>query len=205
MAKTNKSAGGVGESKQFNAPVGSFEDRPEMQVDGQSIPPHLRHALPSRYSDEGMEEFESRPKAFSETLADAFDKQLHRRADFLRTEMEPWEAPDARKELANAHTPAGHVPRFLSDNVVNQHGLRGWKPVKTENGDSVKLGNMTLASMPKEVVARRKKAMAGRTADAIGQIYQDQVEQIAKDAHLAGIRVATNSEVGFARQSGELG
>jgi hypothetical protein len=206
LPKTNKSAGGIGHSKQFNAPVGSFEDLPEFRVAGVPLSDHpMKHAIPARFTDEGMAAHDEKPKAFTQVLSDSFDKKLHQRKDFLKTEMEPWEAPDARKELADQHLPAGHVGRFLSDTVVTQHGMRGWKPVITADGSTVKLGNMTLGSMPKDVAERRNKAMQRRSKDAIDTIYNHQVEQLTKDTRDAGMRMA-DGEDGFVRtQESTLG
>jgi hypothetical protein len=170
---------GVGPSKQFG--VGRDEELPAQHVGGRPVGGgQLDHLLGSTYTDEGVAEKAARPKARSSVVRDEFEKRIDARRDFKLTEAEPWMAPDPMGEMAAAHCPPGHKPRFLSSAKVQREGLRGWKPVIGENGDPVRLGNMTLASMPIEKAEARNAFYRGKDAEKISTIYQNQVEQISQ-------------------------
>lgn len=200
--KTNKSAGGIGPSRTFAAPAGTFAQQPEFTIEGVPVSnsPHA-HAIPSHYSDEAIAERAARPHAVTSVTRDAFDKKILERADFRTHEAEPWLAPDPMKELIAEHCPSGHVPRFLSEKKVAQDGFRGWQPVISDTGDPIRLGNMALASMPKDMAERRNKYYRKLDADKISDIHEQTREQGGRLAHANGMRVAAGS-TGFQRQMG---
>lgn len=182
---------GVGQSKQFG--TGPFEDVERGHVDGRPVGSgSLDHLLASAYTDEGLAEKDARPKAKSSVVRDAFDKVIQERRDFRVESNEPWMAPDPMGQLVDEYCPEGHRPRFLSDAKVAKEGRRGWQPVISESGEPVKLGNMTLASMPIERAQKRNAFYAGKDAERIQHIYDTQREQI----HQSGLRTVDTSQRG---------
>jgi hypothetical protein len=201
VAKANKSAGGIGESKQFGA-GDQFETPPAAHVNGREVGlGPLDHLLAGTLSDEAIAEREKLPKARVQVLREPLDKAFEERRDFRENESEPWMAPDPMGDIAKEHCPVGHKPRFLSDNTVTRRGMRGWKPVIGTDGQPVKVGNMTLASMPIERAEKRNEFYRRKGDEKLAEIYNTQVEQISR----TGLKVTTNTRgnIGLQRSQGD--
>ena len=200
MAKKIQSAGGIGESKQFGA-GDQFEAPPVAHVNGREVGAGpLDHLLAGTLSDEAIAERDKLPKARVQVLREPLDKAFQERRDFREFESEPWMAPDPMGDVAKEHCPVGHKPRFLSDSTVTRRGMRGWKPVIGSDGQPVKVGNMTLASMPADRAARRNEFYRRKGDDKIEEIYNTQVEQISQ----SGLKATTNNRgnIGLERSHG---
>ncbi len=167
-------------------------------VGGKPIDPAFEHAIPHRYTDEGVEEYNNRPNVDKngprvEFVADEFDKKIQQRMDA----MEPWQAPDPMQELAEAHVEPGFRARFLSDRVVQRSGTRGWEVVKNEKGDPVRLATMVLAKMPEQRAKQRnvyyQEQAREQARDAI-EHYQEEQERLIRDEKAAGVAVLKSNE-----------
>lgn len=192
---------GVGESKQFGA-TGEKEAKPQRHVNGVPVDQTpMGHLLASTYSDEELAERAKLPKARTSVVADEFDRSVLKQYEDSQFSAEPWMETNPMNAIAKKFVPEGHTGRFLGERKVAVDGLRGWQPVKTTNGDPVKLGNMTLASMPIETAERRNNFFRKMDADKISQIRDGATEQAAQLAHAKGMRVAPG-EAGFRRAVG---
>jgi hypothetical protein len=153
------------------------------------------HAIPYAITDQAIEERNARPNVRPPSGirlgADPVEKAIQERRDGLEAGMETWEAADPFRETAERHVQAGHRPRLLSPAKVEKEGLRGWKPVVSENGDPVKVGNMILASMPEQRAEARERHYAGKTRVAVQKVHDKYREE-----HKAGM-----SELGGSRAS----
>ncbi len=156
-------------------PIAGEEFGPEEQmltVNGQPIPEHLRIAIPYANTDQGIAEANAtrnrtatkvsvtprNPNARIKPQATEFEKQLAERRDFRLNSTEPWEAPNAMAELAEQHVGPGMRPHFVSQSKVTRDGLRGWNPVRDEDGNLVTLGaSLVLAEMPEEKAQKRNQ------------------------------------------------
>jgi hypothetical protein len=118
-----------------------------------------------------------------EVLAGPFEKSIqHKKDDILERGMETWEAADPMREVTDQHSRPGFRNRFLSDKAVKDRGMRGWQPVRGENGDPVKLGGMTLAEMPESKARARAAHFKDANDRRMQQIEADYLEGGGKTA-----------------------
>lgn len=161
-AREKISAQGVGESRTFAAPEGTFEESPilNMHVGGvlvRDMPISAQGRILHQQTDEGIAAANEGKSDIRVSVGDPLKKQLARKKDeVLNVGMETWEASDPMKEVIAQHGRPGFRNRFLSDATVKNKGLRGWQPVIVD-GEPVKLGGMTLGEMP-EGKARARNA-----------------------------------------------
>jgi hypothetical protein len=156
---------GIGESKVFRDPNAPEEDNPllDCHINGQKIrdlgfTPLQLSAMSWHITDEGIAaNNEGKQEVRASVTRDPLQKSMDkRRDDVLERGMETWEAEDAMRDQVKEHVRPGFKARYLSDATVQKRGMRGWKPV-IEDGQPVKLGNMTLAEMPIEKAEARNR------------------------------------------------
>lgn len=175
---------GVGESRVFLAPEGSFSDDPDnprhpdnCTVNGNPIPVEVRHLLSFRHTDQGIaeaaEEAASKPHAHTRVIRDEFHNRINRRGGDLDRGMAE-EAHDPMKELVNLHVPDGMRPLYMSQAQITKEGTtRGYKICMDENGDPVKLGTLVLGYIPEETAARIQRGFERKSEEAQREIYGD--------------------------------
>jgi len=180
-------AQGIGESKIFAAPEGTFPDNPvlDCRVGGvrvRDLPLEAQGRILYQQTDEGFAERNAgKVESAARVTAGPFDKAVEERRDFRANEMEPWMAKDPMKELIDAHIGPGMKGKFLSPSKCERDGTRGFKPVLV-NGEPVKLGNMPLAEMPIELVERRNRTYRAKDAAALQQITEQFVTNQEREA-----------------------
>lgn len=178
---------GVGESKVFaaeDAPQSSYLE--DLHIDGKRIGDHFTPEqivmLRYEFTDEGIaERNEGRAEAAARVVSGEFDKALEHRGDMLEAGMEPWQAPDPLRELADVHVPPGMKPKFLSKRVMDKVGKRGYEIVKV-NGEPVSCGNMILGMMPEYKARQRNAHYAQESRDAIKESQERAREEQARSA-----------------------
>lgn len=147
----------------------------------ESLPQEVWHLLTREHTDEGIaERNEGKIKPgdplYGLRVGDGpLEKSIAERRDFRREQMEPWEAPDPMRVLADAHVGAGFRPRFLSQERLEKEGNfgRGFEVVRNENGDPVKLGTLVLARIPEELAERRDDAVRSRGKAQLREVYSE--------------------------------
>jgi hypothetical protein len=165
---------------------------------GKPIDERFAHLIPEQLTDEAIAERNLKPARVSKiakiTRDADFDMQLARLEDELENGTDPFrEAADE----ARAVNP-GHSFRFLSDRVVKARGLRGFEPVKTTDGDDVKVGGMTLGSMPAEVADvrnERYRRMAALGLDQAEENLAERQERMISAANASGLRPLRGGDV----------
>jgi len=180
---------GVGESKPF---IASEEDRERLNPDIERIKdchvngirigdlPEEQQAmvlaiLPYERTDEGIAEAQAGKSQVRVSVTDdELSKSFRRRAEFRATELEPWEAPDPMKELAEAYVRPGFKAKFLSPSVCDVAGTRGYEIVRNEKGDPVRLGRLMLAEMPEEKAERRNRHYQEMANSRLQEVYNPQ-------------------------------
>jgi hypothetical protein len=170
---------GVGDSKIFAAPDGTFEplrDWSTLTVNGEPIPENLWATLPYRFTDQGYEELNGGPKVRAQVVAGPKEKGLERMRDF-RMAAPPEDCDlqaDPMKELVNTHIPPGMHGRFLSARRVGKegNGTRGYEIVRNEKGEPVKYGSMILGQIPQEIADSRGQRNVKRSRDQEQAIRQ---------------------------------
>jgi hypothetical protein len=71
--------------------------------------------------------------------------------------------------------------------VVKEKGLRGWRPKIGPNGDPIKVGNLTLATMPESRAQKRDafyRDLRESKAKAIQETFQEQQDRLE---HAVGV------------------
>jgi hypothetical protein len=187
MAKTNKSAGGIGESKMFNAPDAEPDPILACHINGVLISelglePHILAVLNRQLTDEGIEEKNARPEVRESsgiTLgADPFTKSLEqKRDDVIERDMFSYDARDPFREVADKHAVPGMRPKFMSAQKIKDGGNRDYEVVKGENGDPVKVKGMVLGHIPEERAQARNRHFqkkGNQFLEAIGEKYKQE-------------------------------
>jgi hypothetical protein len=173
MAATKKiMSRGVGSSKLHRDPNAPdpYRHLRGLHVGGvkiETLPEEMVAQLSIYHTDEDIEQ-RNRGKTHSEiemlpipglrapVTATDFERQVEERRDFRKNQVEPWEAPDVMKQLADEHVPKGMAPKFLSPMQIDKRGPRGYEIVKDSKGEPIKVGRMMLGQMP-EVKARARR------------------------------------------------
>ncbi len=152
--------------------------------------PMAGHGLAHNNTDEGRDKQTAAAKekgTYSESIVSVgdgpYEKMIQKGNDIPEGKSdsaEPWEMVNPQQELADKHVPEGHRPHFLSERVVDRKGTRGWQPCIGENGDPVKLGGMTLASMPIEKAEKRNKHFRDIGNAAVAEVKDQVAETLAR-------------------------
>lgn len=191
MAKTNKSAGGIGESKVFCAPEGSLGETAidrilachisGVLIADLNLGPQVLSALDYWATDEGVAEKNARPGVREpsgiELGKDGFAKALDERRDDVKLRDRPlYESRDPLKEVADKFVPKGMRAKFLSGQKVREGGGTGdhevvtYPPGHPQHGDPVKVRGLVLAQMPEEMAEARAAFYRGRGGQMLRQI-----------------------------------
>jgi len=177
-------AGGVGESRVFRNPdaLDPYERLRQCHMGGKLISEHFTDDQIALFSyhitDEGIAERNAGKSDLRASVTkDPLAKAMEQRTDDVKVRgMETWEAKDPMKELVDQHIQPGMKARFLSDSVVSKKGMRGFEPVRDEEGKLVKLGGMTLAQMPIEKAAARNRHFQELGNQRLAQVQQEYVK-----------------------------
>lgn len=178
---------GVGDSKIFAAPEGSFPAGEQLTVNGKPIPAEFAHAVPFANTDQGrklMAEggvIADQEGSRVQVTAAAEDKARVGRARGDRSapkidprikglqfdqaiaarrsdNLQPWQTPDPMADLTDEHLPDGFKARFLSDKVIKRRGMRGFQPVIDEKtGQPVRMADMIMGAMPADMASQRNE------------------------------------------------
>jgi len=185
---------GVGESQPFVAPEGVFPENAILDCHvGGVLVRELRQDMQDKIlyaqTDEGIaERNEGRSEVHARVTSDPLDKAIQKRQDDqLERGMEPWEASDPMREVADAHVGPGMRPKFLSELRNKEHGTRGWEVVKDEHGDPVKLGTMVLGQMPEDRALARNEHFRNKSRTAVAQVEQQFCETQEQAKREAGV------------------
>lgn len=189
MAKKIQSAGGIGESKMFCAPLPEGEmtgvDRiQKCHINGVLIgelklDPQVLGALDYWQTDEGVKERNDRPgpKASADITvgAEGFDKALMQRRDDVRDrDMDLYEARDPFKEVADRYTSQGFRPKMLSAAKIKQgggdHEIVKYPAGHPQAGDPVMAKGMVLGQMPTARAEARNKHYRRHAQDMLAQV-----------------------------------
>lgn len=158
-------------------------------------------AIPYANTDQGIEERLARPHAVSSMGRSERPRPVHEGGDFGKTldarvaagmDLEAWDAPDPYKEAIDAHCPPGFRAKFLSDAVVRNRGMRGWKYHKP-GGDHITVAGMKMGIMPEERAIARNKHFQSAGAEALKQTQEQhdtELERFQRDQGVPGPRRA---------------
>ncbi|NWG75088.1 MAG: hypothetical protein HXY24_10860 [Rubrivivax sp.] len=174
---------------------------PRRTVQGKPIPEHLEHAIPHRYTDDGIEEENAKPhkKGSGVRVKDRFEMAIEAREAAAQGLIEPWSTPDPLQEAVNkvADKRPDMTYRALSDNVVRRRGMRGWEPAKDERGETIRMAGMALARMPKQLAQRRRRhyqEIGNAQLREAESALQEQQERAIRDARAVGVSPLSRHE-----------
>lgn len=184
--------------EQGYVPVRAEEDECPPRIDGQPtvngnpIPAEYAHLIPFAKTDQGIwEHNQGKVKARVHIVRTEWDKTLEQRGDM------PWASSDPFKSAVDAHRQPGFRYRLLSDKVCTKRGMRGWDPIKNENGDLVKVNGMFVGRMPEKMAHQRNEYYRRNGNDAL-QKAQEQFEldqeKTIRDAGGQGMSVLRRGE-----------
>ena len=167
------------------------ETAPVRTVNGKPIPPEFAHAIPYPLTDQGREEARKGKLQSSgvEFGASQWDKQVKQFNDL------PFLHNDPLKAASDRHRTPGMVHRFLSPDLDKQRGnpaARGYRVVKDEHGDPVRVGDLILGEMPTQVAAARQRhyeGLAEKEMKAIAEEGQEKTAQLIHASRKAGLEV----------------
>jgi hypothetical protein len=168
-----------------------IEDDPSRwTINGEPVHPNMRHLIAFRHTDQWRElnaHLLLQHEPFIQVTCDAQDKQFDRFAD--ADALQVWEGGigNPLDTVAKQHCRPGERPRFLSDTVVKEKGLRGWRPKIGPNGEPIKVGNLTLATMPEERAQKRDayyRNLRESRAQMVQETFQEQQDRLQ---HAAGV------------------
>jgi hypothetical protein len=105
--------------------------------------------------------------------------------------------------MAKYLTP-GFAARFLSDHCIAVLGMRGYRIVKNEFGDPVKVGTLTMAEIPQRIADRRRMGAAEESERQVREIEEEYGERLERAAEGAtGVRVLSDKDVMHANATEE--
>ena len=162
-------AAGIPDSKPPVAPEGTFPEQSilDCHVGGvpvRNLPLEVQGRILYQQTDEGIEEAnrDKEPGAVRVTK-DEFSKACENRKDAITGQgMQPWEAPDPLREVAQRYVRPGFRPRFLAPAAIDQRGMRGVEPVSTRP----ERGSLTADAMSVERVSRSRTNQRSISTDS---------------------------------------
>jgi hypothetical protein len=159
-----------------------WEETPVLTLGGKPIPPEVAHLVPYANTDQGIAERKAKRTHEPSGITfgrDPVDKKLDRMADF--DDYDPY------KELSQRHAKPGMVHRMLSPTVIKRKGMRGWQPVKEEDGQPAKHGDMILAEVPAKEKARRDRRLELLNRESLQEAAENFAEESAKAIRDSGV------------------
>lgn len=123
-----------------------------------------------------------RPEASAEKIMDGWED----------IEFDPLGMLDPMASLKKAFQKPGMALKLMSESVNNRLGQRGYRVVKDENGDPVRMGKMVLGEIPERFAKARRQAAIEKSNSELGQInnaQRDAVEKLKQDAGSMGLSV----------------
>ncbi len=175
---------GIPDSKPPAAPAGTYPEPAilDCHVGGvliRDLPVEVQGRILYQQTDEGIEEFNrGKVEGAARVTRDEYTGACLERRDAIREQgMEPWEAPNPLKEVADAHVEPGMKAKFLSPKRIDEAGTRGFEIVRHENGEPVKVRNMVLGQMPASKAEQRNKHYRDQANAAIAEIKRQYAEE----------------------------
>lgn len=189
---------GVGESKMFNAPEGTFPDElgdprhpSNCTLHGEPIPEPMWPLIPYELTDQGhFEKHDGVEHAVASVTVDEVHQQIRRRGGDLEEGRSPFDAFDPMLELVHEYVPAGMRPKFLSKRKMDAEGTtRGYTICRKPDGDPVTLGTSVLGFMPEARAAAIQSAFEEKSHELQREMYGEDFDPRRPGRNRAGERV----------------
>lgn len=137
-----------------------------------------------------------------ESVAEAFKQRILKipvRTVEIEAEREdPMFGKPLEEAVARYGTP-GMAPKFLSELVIKVNGMRGYRIVKDENGDPVRVGTLIMGEIPERMAERRRQRAADESREKIQEAeesFRDEIERVASVGRAgSGFRALSRDEV----------
>ena len=172
-------------------------------VAGKPIPEELAHQVPYNLTDQGIADANAAPQKVARVSRVVRDAAFERKLERMQREVEIGADPfaevieDLRTETDTHIADTDHQFRFLSDRVVKRRGMRNWNVVKDDKGDPIKVADLTLAAMPKEIAELRtekyRQAGVERFENARATLVASQ-ERLIAESGASGLSPLRNSD-----------
>jgi hypothetical protein len=96
---------------------------------------------------------------------------------------------DPLREAVQKYGSPGFAPKFMAANCIATLSMRGYRLVRGENGDPVKVGTLIMTEIPQRIADARRKAAADESIQAVKDsesAYQESIERAVSAAGPAG-------------------
>jgi hypothetical protein len=139
-----------------------------------------------------------------EFVRDATDKQIFDKRNAL--DFDPWAELSPLEAAVESVKEPGMSYKLLSNRACSiLGGTRGYEPVKDENGDLVKVGDMFLGKIPERIAQKRQQRYQEESAAIVRSMqenYADKVERLKHDAKELGLTVLESGDSVSDRRTG---
>jgi hypothetical protein len=92
---------------------------------------------------------------------------------------------DPLREAVQKYGSPGMAPKFMAANCIATLSMRGYRIVRDETGDPVKVGTLIMTEIPQRIADRRRQAAAQESIDSVReaeQTYQETIERVVSEA-----------------------
>jgi len=123
-----------------------------------------------------------------EAVATAFYKrvmQIPVRTVHIEVERNEDVLGDPLREAVQKYGSPGFAPKFMAANCIATLSMRGYRIVRDENGDPVKVGTLIMTEIPQRIADARRRAAAEESIQAVRDseaAYQESVERAVSAA-----------------------
>lgn len=188
------------EAEQLAAMLNGVMDEPVrvLTVGGKPIPPEVAHLVPYANTDQGIAEHNAKLEAEGRLS----DGRVRLKVDAEDNRLAKYDDDDTPYGVGSplAETAAEYrqknpdkAVRFLSEMQMSKTGKRGFDFVLDGDGKPLKVGDLTLAALPRQVAESRRRAHIQESRDAITQKVEEfhvNTEQVNREARGANGTVA---------------
>ena len=92
----------------------------------------------------------------------------------------------------------GFAPKFLSERCIGVLGMRGYRIVKDEHGDPVKVGTLIMGEIPQGIADRRREAAAEESREKVRDIqesFQVAADRVIQESRASGVTPLREEEL----------
>lgn len=128
-----------------------------------------------------------------ESVASAFHERVMRipvRTVHIEMDRDDEVLGNPLREAVQRYGTPGMAPKFMSDACIATLSMRGYRIVRSETGDPVKVGTLTMTEIPQAIADKRRRAAAEESLQQVReaeQTYQESIERAVKEAGGAGL------------------
>jgi hypothetical protein len=127
-----------------------------------------------------------------EAIAKAFYDRVMKipvRTQIIEVERDDETLGDPLREAVQKYGSPGMAPKFMSESCIAQLSMRGYRVVRDERGDPVKVATLIMTEIPQRIADRRRKQYAEESIQDVRDSeasYQDNIERVVAEVGARG-------------------